>query len=209
MRILWPLSELVHGHQSLDSFTVLAAALGFLLVWWRTFTVLPVQDVVTCTDLQLALLFSLVPYPCFEHSKDWLVRLKTHTFLFFNQTGNQISKSEVISQLEQGKELWTAAAGGLQGQSPGERQGPGLQGKTVSAGMLSPWRHQMKVWWRQGYIPKWKWGHWGIFLALLSFWAPIITIHIPDIFSPLGKKVLVDYTTLQLSHSDSCPDPAT
>lgn len=38
---------------------------------------------------------------------------------------------------------------------------------------------------------------------------PIIMIHIPDIFSPLGKKVLVDCTTLQFSHSDSCPNPAT
>ncbi|MXQ94536.1 hypothetical protein E5288_WYG021602 [Bos mutus] len=31
----------------------------------------------------------------------------------------QISKSDVVFQLEQGKELWTQAAGGLQGQSPG------------------------------------------------------------------------------------------
>ncbi|XP_049560252.1 putative zinc finger protein 705EP [Orcinus orca] len=33
--------------------------------------------------------------------------------------GYQISKSDVISQLEQGKELWSEATGCLQGQSPG------------------------------------------------------------------------------------------
>ncbi|XP_066878848.1 zinc finger protein 705F-like [Kogia breviceps] len=37
--------------------------------------------------------------------------------------GYQISKSEVISQLEQGKELWSEVTGCLQGQSPGKNQG--------------------------------------------------------------------------------------
>uniref|UniRef100_A0A8C6E6M4 KRAB domain-containing protein n=1 Tax=Moschus moschiferus TaxID=68415 RepID=A0A8C6E6M4_MOSMO len=45
------------------------------------------------------------------------VMLETVTHLV--SVGYQISKSDVIFQLEQGKELWTEAAGDLQGQSPG------------------------------------------------------------------------------------------
>ncbi|KAB0349011.1 hypothetical protein FD754_013868, partial [Muntiacus muntjak] len=44
------------------------------------------------------------------------VMVETITHLV--SVGYQISKSDVISQLEQGKELWTEATGGLQGQSP-------------------------------------------------------------------------------------------
>ncbi|KAM7227367.1 hypothetical protein CapIbe_021780 [Capra ibex] len=48
------------------------------------------------------------------------VMLETVTHLV--SVGYQISKSDVISQLEQGKELWPEAAGGLQGQSPGSER---------------------------------------------------------------------------------------
>ena len=68
-KILWPLSELVQGHQPLDSLTVLAAALGFFLVCSRTFTVLSGKDVAACTDLQLCLYFPQY-LTCFEHSKE-------------------------------------------------------------------------------------------------------------------------------------------
>ncbi|KAI4529725.1 hypothetical protein MG293_020403 [Ovis ammon polii] len=41
--------------------------------------------------------------------------------------GNQISKSDVISQLEQGKELWSKAAGSFQSQRPGSERPLGQQ----------------------------------------------------------------------------------
>jgi hypothetical protein len=67
----------------------------------------------------------------------------------------------------------------------------------------------MKVWWRQGYIPKWKWGHWGIFLGLSSFWAPIITIHITSChFLVFKEEVSYGVIALKFSHSDSCLEPA-
>ena len=65
------------------------------------------------------ILFSSVPYLFWAQQR--VISLdSTSTAFFFNQTGYQISKSDVIFQLEQGKELWPEAAGGLQGQSPGE-----------------------------------------------------------------------------------------
>ena len=55
----------------------------------------------------------------------------------------------------------------------------------------------MKVWWRQGYISKWKWRHWGIFLVLSSFCAPIITIHFTSChFLFFKERVLVELSHL-------------
>ena len=53
----------------------------------------------------------------------------------------------MISQLEQGKELWSKAAGGFQGQRPGEHQGPGLHCKEVLViEWLSPWKQNWRFW---------------------------------------------------------------
>ncbi|XP_060263180.1 zinc finger protein 705F-like [Ovis aries] len=53
------------------------------------------------------------------------VMMETITHLVF--VGNQISKSDVISQLEQGKELWSKAAGSFQSQRPGSERPLGQQ----------------------------------------------------------------------------------
>ena len=53
----------------------------------------------------------------------------------------------MISLLEQGKELWSKAAGGFQGQRPGEHQGPGLHCKKVLViEWLSPWKQNWRFW---------------------------------------------------------------
>ncbi|XP_027385907.1 putative zinc finger protein 705B [Bos indicus x Bos taurus] len=69
------------------------------------------------------------------------VMLETVTHLV--SVGYQISKSDVVFQLEQGKELWTQAAGGLQGQSPGSESLFRQQEVTLMQSVY--WKHTSPV----------------------------------------------------------------
>ena len=96
LRILWPFSKLVYGHQPLDSLTVLCCCSGFppgplkdlhCSVWWRCY--------LAPTFNYLFIVFTTLPMTWAQQSV--ISPHSKSTCIFFNQTSYQISKSDMIS----------------------------------------------------------------------------------------------------------------
>ena len=124
LRILHSVFDFGPARQQQESVPMLSRAMLFFLPCWRTFNVVTVQGALLWAVLQWSPCCSSTFYPKIKEHAWFSAQNPELMYRFALQTGYELRKSDVISELEQGKELWREEKGFPQGLSPGELQAP-------------------------------------------------------------------------------------